>query len=57
MPASIKKNRLDDIIPFPEMPSRNKYKNKDKDENELAASDLFSHFTADIIKQDVIFIR
>ena len=39
------------------MPSRNKYKNKDKNENELAASDLFSHFTADIIKEDVIFTR
>ena len=57
MPASIKKNRLNDIIPFPEMPSRNKYKSKDKNENELAASDLFSHFTADIIKEDVIFTR
>ena len=57
LPESIKKNRWDDLIPFPEMPSSNKYDNKDRNENELAASDLFSHFTADIIKEDVIFTR
>jgi len=57
MHASIKKSKWDDIIPFPEMPSRNKYKNKDNNKNELAASDLFSLFTADIIKEDVIFTR
>ena len=57
MTVTSKKNRLDDIIPFQEMPSRNRYKNKDKNESGLAASDLFSHFTADIIKEDVIFTR
>ena len=52
------KHRLTDILPFTESPSRNRYQsNATKNKKELAASDLFSMFTANIIKEDVIFTR
>jgi len=58
-PAPIKKGRWDDVVPFSELPSSNKYQNEDDNKNKstLAASDLFSLFTADIIRADVIFTR
>ena len=47
-----------DMLPFEEKPSRNRYGNKNgESKKELIASDLFSIFTADVIKQDVIFTR
>lgn len=49
---------LDGILPFTEKPS-NQYSNE-KDEiqqQEIQASDLFSLFTANIIKEDATFIR
>jgi len=56
--AARKKNRLMDMLPFVEKPSRNRYGNKNgESKKELIASDLFSIFTADVIKQDVIFTR
>ena len=52
------KHKLTDIIPFTERPSRNRYRNNArKNKKELAAFDLFSMFTANIIKEDVIFTR
>ena len=46
--------KIDSIVPFKEKPSD--LINKDK-KNELEASELFSFFTADIIKEDVEFVR
>jgi len=49
---------LDGILPFTEKPS-NQY-SEEKDEhvmNEIQASDLFSFFTANIIKEKVVFVR
>ena len=46
--------KIDSIVPFKEKPSD--LINKDK-KNELEASELFSLFTADIIKEDVEFVR
>ena len=46
--------KIDSIAPFKEKPSD--LINKDK-KNEMDASELFSFFTADIIKKDVEFVR
>jgi hypothetical protein len=46
--------KIDSIAPFKEKPSD--LINKDK-KNEMDASELFSFFTADIIKEDVEFVR
>jgi len=46
--------KIDSIAPFKEKPSD--LINKDK-KNEMDASQLFSFFTADIIKEDVEFVR
>lgn len=43
------------IQPFTEMPSVNHMGNESEDR--ISAHDLFSHYTADIIKEDIIFIR
>ena len=46
------------IQPFKERPSLDQEPNEeDKDESKLGASDLFSLFTADIIKEKVAFTR
>ena len=54
-----KQNRiLNGILQFTEKPS-NQY-SEEKDEhvmNEIQASDLFSFFTANIIKEKVVFVR
>ncbi|HUR64773.1 MAG TPA: hypothetical protein VMZ03_00355 [Chitinophagaceae bacterium] len=47
--------RLNDITPFAELPSENKFEACIR--KTLAASELFSLFTADVIKLDVRFIR
>ena len=46
--------KIDSIVPFKEKPSD--IMNKDK-KKEIEASELFSFFTADIIKEDVEFVR
>lgn len=43
------------IMPFKEMPSVNTIREEDADR--INAHDLFSLYTADIIKEDVIFAR
>jgi hypothetical protein len=45
------------ILPFKEKPSSNPENKSDKSTNENKATDLFSLFTADIIKEEIIFIR
>ena len=45
--------RIDAILPFKEKPSKTNIEKKDN----IAPSDLFSIFTADIIKEDVEFVR
>ena len=50
----IKKVGISEIIPFVEAPSEEK---KDKKLPDLQAIDLFSLFTADIIKEEVVFTR
>ena len=51
--------QLSSILPFTETPSERQYDgdSKEKDNDKLQASDLFSMFTADIIKEEVIFTR
>jgi hypothetical protein len=44
---------IDAIYPFKEIPCE---ENEEK-KNAMDASKLFSYFTADIIKEDVVFIR
>jgi hypothetical protein len=50
-------NFLDGILPFTEKPSNEHMSQKEDAKNDLAASDLFSLFTANIIKEEVTFIR
>jgi len=50
----LKDVKMDSICPFKEKPSDEKYQEK---KNKLDASELFSFFTADIIKEDIVFIR
>ena len=45
---------MDSIVPFKEKPADVLNKEKTEDMN---ASELFSFFTADIIKEDVEFVR
>jgi hypothetical protein len=47
----LKKLKIDAILPFKEKPSDDIKDSKDK------ASELFSLFTADIIKEDIEFVR
>ena len=51
----LKTLKIDSIVPFKEKPSDDMMK-KDKKE-EMDASELFSFFTADIIKEDIEFVR
>lgn len=51
---------MEGILPFTETPSNSQYTTDEKDENsknEMKASDLFSLFTADIIKEEIVFTR
>jgi hypothetical protein len=48
----LKKLRIDSIVPFKEKPS-----SELADPNKKDASELFSFFTADIIKEDIEFVR
>ena len=47
------KMKIDQILPFKEKPSDDLKGKK----NEVGASELFSLFTADIIKEDIEFVR
>lgn len=50
--------KIKGIKPFTEKPCKNYFDQKDENaKDEIRACDLFSYFTADIIKQEVIFIR
>jgi len=51
---ALRKIKIDSIVPFKEKPSDLVNKNN---KNEMEASELFSLFTADIIKKDVDFVR
>ena len=50
----VRKLKIDSIHPFKEHPSDTINKNA---KDEMGASELFSFFTADIIKEDVQFTR
>jgi hypothetical protein len=50
----LRKLKIDSIVPFKEKPSDVKTKGK---KDEMEASELFSFFTADIIKEDAEFVR
>ena len=50
------KNILDGILPFTEKPA-NENAEKAYDREEKHAYELFSRFTADIIKEEVLFTR
>ena len=51
---TLRKLKIDSIVPFKEKPCDQFAKDKT---NEMDASQLFSFFTADIIKEDIVFIR
>jgi len=55
----MEKSRLSDILlPFKEQPRDDAFPgDKEQKTEELGAADLFSRFTADIIKEEVIFTR
>lgn len=49
---------IEGIFPFTETPCSGQFAQKqDSGKNEINASDLFSMFTADIIKKEVTFTR
>lgn len=48
---------VDQILPFTETPASQQYDDHTKQEDEMRASDLFSLFTADVIKSDIVFSR
>lgn len=50
---ALRKLKIDAILPFKEKPSDEPNGKK----NEMEASELFSLFTADIIKEDIVFVR
>ena len=50
------KNILDGILPFTEKPA-NENEKKGYDRNDKKAFDLFSFFTADVIKKETTFVR
>jgi hypothetical protein len=45
------------IFPFTELPAITREEENEKRSFALSATDLFSFFTADIIKEDVVFTR
>jgi hypothetical protein len=55
-PASQLQKNKDGIRPFTEHPATNRTEGAVKN-TDIKAADLFSIFTADIIKEDVIFTR
>jgi hypothetical protein len=51
-------NSKDDFAPLPEHADPdNKYPTRGLDNQKIEVADLFTHFTASIIKEDVLFIR
>ncbi|MGN6530180.1 MAG: hypothetical protein ACTHK0_00320 [Ginsengibacter sp.] len=51
-------NFVEDILPFTEKPSNAHFTQKGKvSDQEIEACDLFSLFTANIIKEEVVFTR
>lgn len=58
-PATVIKKiftRAENILPFKEKPANN-YDQADQNNLQASATDLFSLFTADIIKANTLFIR
>jgi hypothetical protein len=54
----LRKLKIDSIVPFKEKPSDDVISSINKDKkDEMDASELFSFFTADIIKKDIEFVR
>ena len=46
-----------EVIPFTQTPSENQFDDSKNINNDIRASDLFSFFTANIIKEEVVFTR
>jgi hypothetical protein len=55
--SSLDMARSSDIIPFTERPSDARSSTESNSRDKLVAADLFSLFTADIIKEEKIFTR
>ena len=47
----------DRMLAFTETPSGEHFQRRETPESEICACDLFSFFTADIIKSDIVFAR
>ena len=55
---SIQKSLVEGILPFTQKPSNNHFNVKEESTNDdMKACDLFSLFTANIIKEEVVFTR
>ena len=51
-------NKLEVFTPLTENPKYEQlYPVRDKDNKKLDGSDLFAHFTANIIREDLLFVR
>ncbi len=55
--ARSKKTKINDIRAFTERPSGNFINGGLNEKGALGAADLFSHFTANIIKENTLFTR
>jgi len=53
----LKQLRHNGILPYKERPAVNHDQSVTRSKENLGASELFSIFTADIIKEDVVFTR
>ena len=50
-------SETEEVIPFTQTPSEGQFDDHQNIKNELRASDLFSFFTANIIKEEIVFTR
>ena len=55
--SKVSTTELEEVIPFTQTPSENQFDDHQNIKNELRASDLFSFFTANIIKEEIVFTR
>jgi hypothetical protein len=53
----IKKTRWNEVYPFTQQPSPNQFPGSELKPKEMEVTELFSRFTADIIREDVRFTR
>lgn len=50
-------SEIHEVVSFTQRPSENQFDNYQNVHNSISASDLFSFFTANIIKEKIVFTR